>query len=812
MTDGAAHRHFLLCPVCNRTQQALGVHLRRTCMKDATRETITAAVEKAKDDVFQLLKTGRVFTYDLLRGIIESRDPLGRLIEELQRRKMVVSDMPAAESPATQDPTAQAGPSTAVETGQSSTPEDTSEAASESSGETFQCSRTPAWKVNKRALMAEMGLYQKHSADHRLLRDFGAYLLKDLANENYKQEVDNVARFLFYMDPARPSLLFVRDRERTKEYLRKLAEAQLAKQTQVNYLKSLKRFLTYHTVCTNLLFDDRELHTDAKHFIEYIGALGTQLSKGISKEVVAKRDRLFRSDRGMTPQDCWAVLRAAKPDFLAVIAKIFEAAPCYAIQLETSECLLVLYYLEAVVILKHLQRPGVVEHMTVEEWKNRIQVERGHTAIAVKEHKTAAQQVASFVLSPEEETWFMYYFDVVRDAMKSSKRYRMGPDAEKVEENPQERFFLSTAGMPVYNASNDLARLHKKYNVPVVTSQLARRVFETAAKKLTDVDKSLVADYLTHSTATAEKHYRMKQGASLMKGSQLISALGSDLSGESGDDAAGTSGKSQHIQMDFQVIWDKFVEEFPVTVDGTVPSLSSRCAASVDHQRKIYERWLKSQMKLRVQHVISHFDRRLPSRSRVAAWIDSQGWRSNVPVADYVLEAWKPSSSIEDMPSSKCIRRLVSNQKWKGLALKDIQGKGKGVVAARKFVSGEVVCDYHGRVVTGAEGEEIHATTKEEQTGYMFFYSKDGQRMCLDAHAATCSCHPDRQTFGRMINHSRKKANVRPRLFSLDFDGNTRDVMLFLAMRDIKKDEEILFDYGVKRHSFCGEGLDLDWI
>ncbi|XP_034025740.1 uncharacterized protein LOC117510222 isoform X2 [Thalassophryne amazonica] len=618
-------------------------------MKNATPETMTEAIEKAKDDVFELLKTGRVFHYDLLRGIVESCDPLGRLIEELEKRHMVVSEVPSTESP-----DVQAGRSTAVETGQCHTPGEAREAGSESSGETFQCGRNPELKVNKRALMAEMGLHQKHSLDHPLLRDFGKYLLNDLDNENYKQEVENVARFLFYMDPARPSLLFVRDRERTKEYLRKLSEAHLTKQTQVNYLKSLKRFLKYHTVCTNLVLDDRDLHTDTKHYIEYIDDLRTQLSKGVSKSV-AKRDRFLRNDAGITPRDCWAVLRAAKRDFLAVMGKI-EAAPCYSLQLETSECLLVLYYVEAIMVLKHLQWPSVVEHMTVEEWKNRIQVERGHVVIAVKDHKTATRQVASFVLSPEEETWFFYYFDVVRSIMKTSKRFRKEPEGNKMEENPQERFFLSTSGMPVYNASNDLARLHKKYDVPVVTSQLARRIFETAAKKLPDVDKSLVAEYLTHSTT--EKHSEMKTGASLLKGYQIIHTLGSDSSGESGDDAACTSVKSHNIQMDFQVLWDKFLEEFPVTVDGTPPARDSRCAASQEYQRKIYERWLKMQMKMRVEHVLSHFNRHLPSTSRVAAWIARQGWRSNIPVADTVLKAWKPSGSMEDMPTSKHIRRL----------------------------------------------------------------------------------------------------------------------------------------------------------
>lgn len=39
----------------------------------------------------------------------------------------------------------------------------------------------------------------------------------------------------------------------------------------------------------------------------------------------------------------------------------------------------------------------------VEEWKNWTQVENGYVLVAVQERKTAAQQVASFVLSQEEE-------------------------------------------------------------------------------------------------------------------------------------------------------------------------------------------------------------------------------------------------------------------------------------------------------------------------------------------------------------------------------------------------------------------------
>ena len=66
---------------------------------------------------------------------------------------------------------------------------------------------------------------------------------------------------------------------------------------------------------------------------------------------------------------------------------------------------------------------------------------------------------------------------------------------------------------------------HFRYKLKPVTSQVARRVFETATKTLTDVENSLMADYLTHSTATAEKHYRMKQPETIVRANQLLARL-----------------------------------------------------------------------------------------------------------------------------------------------------------------------------------------------------------------------------------------------------------------------------------------------
>uniref|UniRef100_A0A3B1IDY1 Si:dkeyp-87d1.1 n=1 Tax=Astyanax mexicanus TaxID=7994 RepID=A0A3B1IDY1_ASTMX len=543
--------------------------------------------------------------------------------------------------------------------------------------------------------MASAGLYFKHSTAHPLLKSFAHYLEVDLENDNFTQEVENVARFMYFMDPKQPSLLFVHQTERTREYFNTLSEVGLSKQTVHNYIKSVK----------------------------------------------------ILTEGSLQPKDCWAVLEAANKDFLAVIAKLTGPRHVRGHHLTLPESQLVLYYLEAVLILRHLHRPGVVEHMTVKDWMLRkpFHGKGGHVVVRVLDHKTATQ-VATFALTLEEEMWFDTYYTEVRPTTKAKrKKTNEGEDDDK----EPERFFISSTGNPIYNASNDLERLHK----------------ETATKHMSDTQRSMVADYLMHSSSSAEK-------------------------------------------MDEQQAYDLLLQSYPVTLDSAPPKRSERVSVAKEHDRHCYDRWRGDQKQLRVQHVL-HFGRRQPSESRVRSWIEKQGWTANVPDAALVVKAWKPSGRVDTAMESHSMQKYIKKQKWKGLVAVPEEGKGRGVVATRAFQIGEVICDYHGKVVSRKVGIETHKSTIGMESGYMFFYKdKNDQSKCVDAHLEECECHPGKQTIGRLINHSSKRANVRPRLYSLD----DRDVILFIAQKGIKVNEEILYNYGVSKKSFAGEGLDLDWL
>ncbi|KAA8578667.1 hypothetical protein FQN60_010594, partial [Etheostoma spectabile] len=116
----------------------------------------------------------------------------------------------------------------------------------------------------------------------------------------------------------------------------------------------------------------------------------------------------------------------------------------------------------------------------------------------------------------------------------------------------------------------------------------------------------------------------------------------------------------------------------------------------------------------------------------------SQEWTTNCPNVKNVLSQWRPQESVAGAANESHFQAHKDAEvDWTGG--NDIPGKGKGVVTSRPFHKNEVVCDYHGNVVTRAEGRAIHKKSKEGEMGYMFFF-KDAQGVakCIDATTSHC--------------------------------------------------------------------------
>ncbi|KAK7172408.1 hypothetical protein R3I93_004667 [Phoxinus phoxinus] len=172
----------------------------------------------------------------------------------------------------------------------------------------------------------------------------------------------------------------------------------------------------------------------------------------------------------------------------------------------------------------------------------------------------------------------------------------------------------------------------------------------------------------------------------------------------------------------------EFVARFPVSPEGQPPSKRQRVESGFPDDRIFYDKWRTTQYAKREEYLLSHFTVRRPSAAKVARIIKQEGWKVNCPkpVQEDIVGLWTPPSKAA-VEEDRFILRCVSKQTWSGLVIKDFGAKqGLGVVVTRTFSKHDVVCDYHGRVISAAEGRAMVQGLHDE-AGYLFFF-KAGQR------------------------------------------------------------------------------------
>ncbi|KAJ4918477.1 hypothetical protein JOQ06_022059 [Pogonophryne albipinna] len=224
--------------------------------------------------------------------------------------------------------------------------------------------------------------------------------------------------------------------------------------------------------------------------------------------------------------------------------------------------------------------------------------------------------------------------------------------------------------------------------------------------------------------------------------------------------------------------WDRFLEVFPVSLRSAPPRKRQCVGAGFTAHRPLYRKWRNVQLLERTSYILSQAMGRQeatqPTEEAVRRALTKEGWVTNTPSVQDVVRGWV---APRDPPT--CSRRLIrsiSEQSWRGLAVRDFGG-GEGQRCSRHMSHGQRGC----------------------------------REFCIDA-SSRCDCHPEVDTYGRFRNHSRKRPNLKAKRFDLTFPDGPRPVLVFLAMHNIKVGEELLWDYGVTKTSFGGEGKDLAWL
>ena len=122
------------------------------------------------------------------------------------------------------------------------------------------------------------------------------------------------------------------------------------------------------------------------------------------------------------------------------------------------------------------------------------------------------------------------------------------------------------------------------------------------------------------------------------------------------------------------------------------------------------------------------------------------------------------------------------------LKVVEIPGKGRGVKTRRNISKGDFIVEYRGDLMTGEIGrmmEQEYTRNGDLDLCYMLYFHYRSEEYAIDATSESSD-------LGRLINHSRKYHNSVPKVWELSY-GDPR--IIFEAVRDIKKGEEILYDY-----------------
>ncbi|KAI4878945.1 hypothetical protein NFI96_014453 [Prochilodus magdalenae] len=157
-------------------------------------------------------------------------------------------------------------------------------------------------------------------------------------------------------------------------------------------------------------------------------------------------------------------------------------------------------------------------------------------------------------------------------------------------------------------------------------------------------------------------------------------------------------------------------------------------------------------------------------------------------VTDYypIRRSSRKSKAELKSEEQRHIDDLITNNVEDGLKVKHIEGKGRGVFADREFQKGQFIVEYHGDLLQIADAKKREAQYAQDPTKgcYMYYFNYLNNKYCVDATKETVR-------LGRLINHS-KNGNCQTRIHDL----NGTPHLIFVAARDIKAEEELLYDYG----------------
>ncbi|KAJ8034116.1 N-lysine methyltransferase KMT5A [Holothuria leucospilota] len=136
------------------------------------------------------------------------------------------------------------------------------------------------------------------------------------------------------------------------------------------------------------------------------------------------------------------------------------------------------------------------------------------------------------------------------------------------------------------------------------------------------------------------------------------------------------------------------------------------------------------------------------------------------------------------------VRNMEDRVGW--FTVQETELKGRGVFASVDINAGDFLLEYGGELISGLEGERRELSIPSV---FRFFFQHKEKTLCVDA-TKEVGANEKGVKLGRLVNHgSLNECNAKMKV--VDVEGYKVALCLF-AIKQIKKGEEILYDYGIK--------------
>ncbi|CAJ0922968.1 unnamed protein product [Ranitomeya imitator] len=656
----------LLCKRCLKFYKNLRKHLNNVCMK-TSKAQINNEVKNAKRNMLRVAQSLAVVPYDSL-NFENSQFPNAQdfFTDFLESRGCIVTGKPS-ERPSTEEEPISLPP--VVEEASSSA------------------------NMSLRKKITVVGFHNKHDLKSSLLLSFKNYLKGHRSESTINPMIQIISRFLYFINPEEITVDFLKNLRATKEYFNSLESLKTSEETvkkHICHLRNFIRFIQSEEYPSGL---DKETKNAVEPFKETLKVIESKLNQKFAKG----RKRGLESTPP-TMADCRKVLTVAKRH----VADIFTRAQ-FSKKLSDKEKTLACYYLQAVLIYKHLRNPSEAKNLMVKEWIEREQLDADG--------------------QDEDEQNFRTYFEKIR------------PTNQPKGINMAREFFVSSKGQRIMNPCKDMERLQKKYQLPIISWKMAIKVYKNwAEESLSQVERDKANAYVhfvtrpdivdTSPLAAGMLIVAMLKGNKQARTSKCTSpkrrriSREEDREGQINEEETEGAGSSDAEQIDEEetvqqthiapkeFYFNRLIKKSPVGVDNRPPSRSTCSRYTERFAKYCQDKWRREQYNLRVSNAIDFF-RHFPKEEDLKRYLKKQQWTSNLPGLEDVQRGWKPKPKRGDLEHLVNLRELVKSQKWRGLIITNGQSKGERLHTTRAFTKGDIICDFHGVVIEGDEAEKI---------------------------------------------------------------------------------------------------------